>query len=364
MTRVNIFYGSKKKFNEIIPEKYRTLTDVAYESDKNSKQFYIVVEGENKKKTNEERTTIKNFVAGSDEYAGVSEHVIINFNNFIAKFEVENMYLHNPPIQISNQVERLNEDVKINYQEYTQLEVAHLQTINNEYNNVIIGQEDAKNELIQALFPLTIEAREKPVVILFYGKSGVGKTETAKYISSILQEPLFRKQFSMYQNNQFATYLFGGAHYEKSFAKDMLDRESNVLLLDEFDKAHVSFHSAFYQLFDEGTYEDQNYNLDLQKSIIICTSNYSSLSEIEKHLGSAIYNRFDKVIHFSDLSVESKAKIGEKEYIEISGNYNHFLNDDIKVRLEESYKYCDNVRQIRHLIEDTIALDIVSKAFI
>ncbi|MBC1433807.1 AAA domain-containing protein [Listeria rocourtiae] len=321
MTRVNIFYGSKKKFNEIIPEKYRTLTDVAYESDKNSKQFYIVVEGENKKKTNEERTTIKNFVAGSDEYAGVSEHVIINFNNFIAKFEVENMYLHNPPIQISNQVERLNEDVKINYQEYTQLEVAHLQTINNEYNNVIIGQEDVKNELIQALFPLTIEAREKPVVILFYGKSGVGKTETAKYISHILQEPLFRKQFSMYQNNQFATYLFGGAHYEKSFAKDVLDRESNVLLLDEFDKAHVSFHSA-------------------------------------------IYNRFDKVIHFSDLSVESKAKIGEKEYIEISVNYNHFLNDDIKVRLEESYKYCDNVRKIRHLIEDTIALDIISKAFI
>ncbi|WP_212741211.1 AAA family ATPase [Listeria newyorkensis] len=141
----------------------------------------------------------------------------------------------------------------------------------------------------------------------------------------------------------------------------MLDRESNVLLLDEFDKAHASFHSAFYQLFDEGTYEDQNYNLDLKKSIIICTSNYSSLNEIEKHLGSAIYNRFDKVIQFSDLSLESKAQIGEKEYMEISTIYRHSLNNDIKVRLEGSYKYCDNVRQIRHLIEDTIALDIVSK---
>ena len=123
--------------------------------------------------------------------------------------------------------------------------------------------------------------RQKPVVLLFYGKSGIGKTETAKYLAQIIGEPIFRKQFSMYQNNQFATYLFGGAHYEKSFAKDLLDRKSNVLLLDEFDKAHPSFHSAFYQLFDEGIYEDQNYYLTLKKSIIICTSNYTDLKDIE-----------------------------------------------------------------------------------
>ncbi|WP_212741210.1 ATP-binding protein [Listeria newyorkensis] len=219
MTRVNIFYGPKKKFNEIIPEKYRTLTDVAYESDRNSKQFYIVVKGEDQKETTEERVSIENFVASSDEYAGVSEHVIINFNNFIAKFKVDNMYLHNPPIQISNQVKRLYDEVKINYQNYTQLKVADLQTINKEYNSTIIGQESVKNELIQALFPLTIETRVKPVVILFYGKSGIGKTETAKYISNILEETLFRKQFSMYQNNQFATYLFGGLTTRRALRK-------------------------------------------------------------------------------------------------------------------------------------------------
>ena len=72
--------------------------------------------------------------------------------------------------------------------------------------------------------------------MLFYGSSGIGKTETANFISACLEEKIFRKQFSMFQNNQFSTYLFGGAHYEKSFAKDLLDRESNVILLDEFDK--------------------------------------------------------------------------------------------------------------------------------
>lgn len=99
--------------------------------------------------------------------------------------------------------------------------------------------------------------------MLFYGSSGIGKTETANLISICLTEKLFRKQFSMFQNNQFSTYLFGGAHYEKSFAKELLDRESNVILLDEFDKAHPIFHSTFYQLFDEGIFEDQNYIVQL-----------------------------------------------------------------------------------------------------
>lgn len=48
---------------------------------------------------------------------------------------------------------------------------------------------------------------------------------------------LLRKQFSMYQNNESANYIFGGRYNEKSFAQDLLARDSNVLLFDEFDKA-------------------------------------------------------------------------------------------------------------------------------
>ena len=66
-----------------------------------------------------------------------------------------------------------------------------------------------------------------------------------------------------------------------------------------FDKAHPSFSQCiFINFFDEGIYEDQNYYLTLKKSIIICTSNYTDLKDIEENLGSAIYNRFDKIIHF------------------------------------------------------------------
>ena len=33
---------------------------------------------------------------------------------------------------------------------------------------------------------------------------------------------LLRKQFSMYQNNESANYIFGGRYNEKSFAQDLI----------------------------------------------------------------------------------------------------------------------------------------------
>lgn len=359
LNKLIIYYGSREKFNQIIPKEYRNLTDLVYESDKDGKTMKLVLpnqNGEYPQEKEEEKIFVKNFVISSDEYAGIREHVITNFINFLAKFNVENLYIQNPPLQISEQILRLYPKAEVKYQKYKKITNDHLTKLNNNYDEKIIGQEKAKLELLQALFPLTLKYRKKPVVLLLYGKSGIGKTETAKYIAEVIGEPVFRKQFSMFQNNQFSTYLFGGAHYEKSFAKDLLDRKSNVLLLDEFDKAHSSFHSAFYQLFDEGIYEDQNYYLELYKSIIICTSNYTDLKDIEENLGSAIYNRFDKIIHFDDLSTDSKTKIGHKAFDEYSKHYKIQLNEDTRARLENNYSLCDNVRQIHHLIENTFAL--------
>jgi ATP-dependent Clp protease ATP-binding subunit ClpA len=81
----------------------------------------------------------------------------------------------------------------------------------------------------------------KPVVMMFYGNSGIGKTETAKFISKILGQNLFRKQFSMFHSGEFQSYIFGGNHSQGCFARDLLERESNVILLDEFDKPHLFF---------------------------------------------------------------------------------------------------------------------------
>ncbi|WP_223805854.1 AAA family ATPase [Ornithinibacillus gellani] len=71
-------------------------------------------------------------------------------------------------------------------------------------------------------------------------------------------------------------YLFGETHNAKSCALGLLEREINIILLDEFDKTFDTVYSAFYQMFDEGIFKDRNFNVNLEDAIIICTSNYSN----------------------------------------------------------------------------------------
>lgn len=370
MNKILIFYGSNRAFLEECPTSFRNLTDVVAEVDDNSKNMILhipAVEKETQEVEKKPKIKIENFVINSDEYSGVREHVIINFANFIANMDIENMYIQNPPLQISEQLHRLYDlqnIIKVVRQPYSKITKAVIQKFNKEYDDKIIGQEKAKGEVLQSLYPLMNDKQKKPAVVLFYGDTGIGKTETANYLSELLNGKLMRKQFSMYQNNNFATYLFGGTNNEGSFAKDLLDRDSNVILLDEFDKANPVFHSAFYQLFDEGVYEDKNYKVNLDYAIIICTSNYKTKGEIIERLGSAIYNRFDAVIHFQNLSVDAKTKITEMTINEISAS---FKEDDIEIeqsileKLKKQAIACTNVREIKRLIKGTFSLYAIRK---
>lgn len=95
MKKVVIFYGPRDEFKKIIPNnKARNLTDLVMEIDSDSNTLKL--ELPNSETKQKEKIKVTNFVVGSDEYTGVKEHVIINFINFIAKIEVENLYLHNP----------------------------------------------------------------------------------------------------------------------------------------------------------------------------------------------------------------------------------------------------------------------------
>ena len=47
---------------------------------------------------------------------------------------------------------------------------------------------------------------------------------------------------------------------------------------------------------------------------MICTTNYRSEEEAEKHLGTPIYSRFSKIVVFDAISIDDKIKIAEKCY--------------------------------------------------
>lgn len=365
MKKIEIFVGSDVAFEKIIPPKAKNLSEMAMILDDGNKKMEMLIkipgqpESKHEKK---KKPRVKDFIIHADEYCSVQEHVLINFINFISQMSITNMYIQNPPKNIRNQIYRTfpKEIIHETQQPYVEVTEEMIQTINCQYGERIIGQENVKKKLLQSIFPLVGGKQNKPVVILLYGDSGLGKTESAQYLSDLMGGRLLRKQFSMYQNNESANYIFGGRYNEKSFAQDLLARETNVLLFDEFDKALPVFYSAFYQLFDEGIYEDHNYKVMVNKAVIVCTSNYKSVEEIKENLGLPIYNRFDSIIKFEDLSAMAKGKIAEREIERLKKDYD-ITDEELLDRLKKASVTLSNAREIKHLIKDTFSLVAINK---
>ena len=367
-TNINIFYGPRKEFEKIIKSKRNkeNFTAIVQEHDEETKAVHHIVEGQQVEPKKRNKRKITNLIINSDEYSTITEGAIQNFTSILDYFEISNIYLQNPPYIISEKLKKVYSKYIENKYEYKTINLDIIKQINEHYSENIIGQENSKIALLKSI--LSFEKFKKPkklIVLMFYGPSGVGKTETAKFLSNILNEELFYKQFSMFQNNEFATYLFGGLHSQNSFAKELLDRESNIIVLDEFDKANNYFYSAFYQLFDEGIFSDKNYSLKLDNGIIICTSNYNSQEEIRKHLGDPIYFRFDAFIPFEHLKEESLIKIIDiyynKYYNELSNsdkeiidNYRNCKNESLIDVLHNSSKKLENARIINNIVKDCI----------
>ena len=229
------------------------------------------------------------------------------------------------------------------------------------YDKTIIGQNNVKKQLMRAILSnVKFSKQNRPVVIMFYGPSGVGKTETAKLLSSIIGQDLFRQQLSMFQSNEFSSFLFGDVHYKNSLARELIERKSNIILFDEFDKCPPNVYSAFYQLFDEGIFEDKNYTVELKNTIIICTSNFLSIEEIKTKLGDPIFYRFDSIIEFKKLEEEQAKKIINRQYNTYTSN---LTDDDIKLLEEKQIRnkllsvttYFNNFRVLDNYIKELIS---------
>ena len=369
INKIVFYYGPKLCFKRHLPKdgELMTISELAIYSDKKMREHVFKIQsgynrrpGADSGERDDEKMSIPCLVACSEQYASISESAVNSFLSFIEQFDVDKLYLQNPPAHVAAQFEHMRAHVKVIKYKYKCMDFEKLRLINSNYPDVIIGQPAVIKRLLTALYPLASGVAAKPAVLLFYGPTGVGKSQTAKFLSDVTGQKLFRKQFSMFHSNEFASYLFGGRHTGDCLAKDLMERESSVILFDEFDKPNPVFHSAFYQLFDEGIYEDRNYRADVGAALIICTSNYASAEEAREKLGAPLYARFDAVIEFKALPDEALREILKKEIAEAAAfltqeERKYVTSEEMSASLLPVLDGKDGVRGIKRLVRDKMS---------
>lgn len=364
-----IFYGSKRDFDKLLHERLDPEDDTIPFMD--LIQHYNARLRPNESGVKEgalsRRISVDNCIVKAEDYGSVLEHVLANFINIITlNHDIGTLYVQNPPKRVRSSLNAYSDKIEYLSSDYVKVKRDDLKTIYSNLKSDILGQEKCKKQIISGLYKMVTKETSKPIVLMLYGPSGVGKTETAKSISKSLGGELLRIQFSMMQTSEAYNYIFGAEHSKSSFARDMMGRESNVILIDEFDKVNPAFYNAFYELFDEGRYVDSNYEVDLSNTIFLCTCNFLSESEIKKALGPAMYSRIGCCIEYTDLSIEQKNKIIDSWYQEILKHLDkhelEFITQtDIVEWFKENANRFDNIRLLKTRLENAIYDELTSK---
>lgn len=301
-------------------------------------------------------------VVHADDFGSVLSHVLPSFATILEQtFDVGKLYVQNPPKRVFDSLKASQPQgtLDVIHYEYPLIEKKRLNDIYDKLQSDVLGQDEGKESLIASLYRLAAMNEERPSVIMFYGPSGVGKTETARCLSKAVGGELTRVQFSMMQTQEAYEYLFGAEHSKASFARDLLARESNVVLIDEFDKVDPRLYNMFYQLFDEGRYVDTNYDVDMRNALFLLTSNFNSEASARRAMGPAMFSRIGASVHFCDLGVDEKVTI-INEHIEFVLSK---LDEEDRAAIEQSdvqawfiehaAKY-DNMRTMKNKIEMAI----------
>ncbi|CAK9803701.1 Caseinolytic peptidase B protein homolog [Anthophora quadrimaculata] len=191
-----------------------------------------------------------------------------------------------------------------------------------------------------------------PLVFLFLGSSGIGKTELAKqlaaYIHKNKQEGFIRLDMSEYQEKHEVAKLIGAppgyvGHDDGGQLTKLLKKCPNaVVLFDEVDKAHPDVLTVLLQLFDEGRLTDgKGKTIECKNAIFIMTSNLAS-EVIADH---AVQLREEAQRLVEQKHEQNSDADGDPEHVEISRTFKdevvrpilktHFRRDEFLGRINE-----------------------------
>ncbi|ALE03903.1 ATP-dependent Clp protease ATP-binding subunit ClpA [Bartonella ancashensis] len=216
-----------------------------------------------------------------------------------------------------------------------------LSNLEKELKRVIYGQDQAIVALVSSikLARAGLREPEKPIgSYLFSGPTGVGKTEVAKQLASLLGVELLRFDMSEYMERHTIARLIGAPPGYVGFDQgglltDAVDQKPHaVVLLDEIEKAHPDLFNIILQVMDYGRLTDHNgKKIDFRNIILIMTTNAGASEMAKSAIGFGrtrrdgddvdainrlftpeFRNRLDAIIPFATLSQSITAQIVQK----------------------------------------------------
>jgi ATP-dependent Clp protease ATP-binding subunit ClpA len=220
---------------------------------------------------------------------------------------------------------------------------ARLGSLESELKRAVFGQDEA----IEAIATSIKRSRaglgqpDKPVGnFLFTGPTGVGKTELAKQLASILGVEFIRFDMSEYMEKHAVARLIGappgyvGFEQGGQLTDEIRKHPYNVLLLDEIEKAHPDVFNILLQVMDHATLTDNTgKKADFRNVILIMTSNAGArdlaanaigfaaaeddgkkkgLKAVEKAFSPEFRNRLDAIVTFDRLPVSVILRVVDK----------------------------------------------------
>jgi len=226
-----------------------------------------------------------------------------------------------------------------------------LEHLDRDLNLSVFGQDEAITTLSAAikLGRAGLGHPEKPVgSFLFAGPTGVGKTELARQLASVMGIAFVRFDMSEYMEAHTVSRLIGAPPGYVGFDQGGLLTDAirktphAVLLLDEIEKAHPNLFNILLQVMDHATLTDNNgRTADFRNVVLIMTTNAGAQEmaaaaigfggrtnadkggkAIERLFSPEFRNRLDGVIQFASLSPGVIERVVDKFITELDAQLN------------------------------------------
>ena len=263
----------------------------------------------------------------------------------------------------------------------------------------VVGQNEAVKQVAEAMRKARAgfgDALRPLGSFIFFGPSGVGKTETAKAFAEHYfggDDKMIRLDMSEFQTPESIDRMIGSrtGGVQGELVTAVREKPFSIVLLDEIEKAYPRALDLFLQILDEGYVTDGfGEKVSFRNTVIIATSNAGAplikslvrehvpMTEIRQQVLDQIVesnlfrleflSRFDGLIFFEPLKQEELEAVAElklkKFALRLKEEKNiavSFASDVVSTIVEKGFEPEFGVRSLNRFIENSIEDAVVKK---